>query len=103
MARSRLCRICSDWHDVSQAWPEACIGHFGTMPHASAPYVISDTMDPIRSMVSGRMHDSKSRYRTEVHAAGCRIVGNDRLDRSTTPLPPIAPDIKRAVAELSSR
>lgn len=101
MARSRLCRICRDFHDVDAAWPEACVGHFGSADSNPTFHVISDTMEPVRSMVSGRMHDSKSRYRAEVHAAGCRIVGNDKLERSVKPISRPGADIKRVIQQLS--
>lgn len=104
MARSRFCRVCKSFHDVEQAWPVECAGHFAT-PSAGAGearfYVISDTMDAVRNMADGKLYDSKSRYREAVHAKGCRIVGNDRLDRSTTPLPSARDDIRRAIAQLS--
>jgi len=79
--------------------------HLAEPLHSGGPtfHVISDTMDPVRSMVSGRVHDSKSTYRNEVHAAGCRIVGNDRLDRSMTSAPRAGADIKRTIEQLSQR
>jgi hypothetical protein len=69
----------------------------------AAPFVISDTMDGILNHADGRMYDSKSRYTRAVKAMGCEIVGNDRIERRTTPLPPVGPDIKRAIEQLSSR
>lgn len=69
--------------------------------HGAGPYVISDSMNPIRSMADGRVHDSKSRYLQGVRDAGCRVVGNDRLDRTITSAPRAGADIKRAIQQLS--
>ena len=77
MARSRYCRICSDFHALDMAWPEACLGHFGSVSDGAGPYIQSDTMDPIRSMADGRMYDSKSRYRADIRARGLIEVGNE--------------------------
>jgi hypothetical protein len=69
----------------------------------SGPFVISDSMDPIRSMADGRMYDSKSAYYRSVRAAGCEIVGNDTasLRHRPTELPRVAPDIARAIQQHS--
>lgn len=106
MARAtyRTCKVCRELHEM-QTWPEACYGHFGEPPR-QATYVRADGMDPIRSMVSGKMHDSKSAYYGEVRRAGCEIVGDDRGGFGKPPgyqAGDVAADIKRAVAELSQR
>jgi hypothetical protein len=40
-------------------------------------YVISDTMEPTRHMVTNRMHTSKSEFRKDTRRAGCVEVGNE--------------------------
>lgn len=77
--------------------------HLAPPLHDGAPtfHVISDNMGAVKNMADGRMYDSKSRYRDAVHAAGCRIVGNDRLDRRTSAAPRAGADIKRAIQQLS--
>jgi hypothetical protein len=42
-----------------------------------APMVICDAMDPVQSMASGKMYDSKSAIRAEYKALGFIEVGND--------------------------
>jgi len=74
MARSRFCKACEGWHDLNEAWPRECLRETAQ----PAPYVRPDGMDPIRSMVSGKLHDSRSTYYREVRSAGCEIVGDDR-------------------------
>jgi hypothetical protein len=72
----------------------------------SAPGVIGDAMQPIRSMADGRMYDSKSQYRQSLRERGCIEVGNERapFDRKPEFNPgPVAPDIVRAMEQLSSR
>lgn len=80
MARSRFCRVCRDLHDLDGAWPEACVGHFGTVSAGAGDarfYVQSDNIDAFRSMADGRTYDSKSAYRADLKARGLVEVGND--------------------------
>jgi hypothetical protein len=65
--------------------------------------VISDTMEPTKHMATGRLIDSKARFRAETRAAGCIETGNERI----TPRKPIPlsreqrrNDIRRAVYNL---
>lgn len=99
MARSRYCRVCQDFHDLTQAWPLECVGHFGVKANA-APFVHSDTMDAMVSMADGKMYDSKSRYRTELRAHGCYEVGNDSMERSTTSAPPVRDALRHTLRQL---
>jgi hypothetical protein len=72
----------------------------------AAPYIRTDGMDPIRSMVSGRMHDSKSAYYAEVKRAGCEIAGNERasFDKRPEYRPQgVGADISRAMDQLRAR
>lgn len=71
-------------------------------------HVISDTMKPARHMATGRVHDSKSRFRADTRAMGCEEVGNDPAITRERPRPEpsmgeIAMDVKRAIQELNSR
>lgn len=66
----------------------------------SGPFVISDTMEPIRSMADGKMYNSKSVYARSVKAAGCEIIGNDTVPRRRTEMPPVREDIRRAIQQL---
>lgn len=99
MARSRLCRSCSEFHDLAQPWPQACAGHFGEQT-GSAFNVISDSMDPIRSMADGKMYDSKSRYRGDLKARGLIEVGNDRVERRPVQAPRVRDDMRQALRQL---
>lgn len=74
-------------------------------------YVIGDVMDPVRHMATGRVHDSKARFRADTRAAGCVEAGNDpaiRRDigvhgRNRVSQADVVNDVKRAIAELRSR
>ncbi len=69
-----------------------------------APYVISDTMDHTWHPVTGQMIDSKAKFRQITRSAGCDEVGNERMEpRAPTTVPPVGPDIKRAIEELRGR
>jgi hypothetical protein len=103
MARSRLCRVCKDFHPLGGTWPVECYGHFGVQA-SPAPFVRADGMDPLRSMVSGQFFDSKSAYYAEVRRAGCEIVGDDKSGFRAPPgYQPgnVEADIKRTIMELS--
>lgn len=73
--------------------------------HGSGPMVISDTMDAIQSMVSGKMYDSKSEYYREVRQAGCEIVGNEKITpKERDPVPEnIERDVAQAVQQVASK
>jgi hypothetical protein len=103
MARSRLCRVCKDWHSTDSDWPRACYGHFGATAHGAGPNIISDHLDGVLSHVDGRMYDSKSRYYASVKAAGCEIVGNEKIRPQPVKRSPVGPDIMRALQQLQSR
>ncbi len=75
-------------------------------PRHSGPVrgVISDTMGPLRHPITGKLMDSKSRFRAETRAHGCVEVGNDQqrdtrriegFDSNTRKM-----DISRAISEL---
>lgn len=41
------------------------------------PRIMSDVMEPVQSMLDGKMYDSKSALRATYRANGCVEVGND--------------------------
>lgn len=84
LARSRFCRVCRDFHDLDEAWPAACHGHFGTVAEGG-PQIISDTIEPFRSMADGKIYSSKSLYRGDLRARGLTEVGNDAQSRTPRP------------------
>lgn len=43
----------------------------------SCPMIAQDTMEPVQSMLDGKMYDSKSKLRSTYRAAGMVEVGND--------------------------
>jgi hypothetical protein len=49
----------------------------GQRSHLAGPQVIGDTMEPVQSMLDGKLYDSKSRLRETYRAAGVTEVGND--------------------------
>jgi hypothetical protein len=97
----RRCKSCGDWHDLDEPWPEKCFTHFQTKN--SAPYVISDNMEPIKHHATGNMISSKRAFAKETRAAGCIEIGNEPI----RPRKPILLDkgqrreaIKRSIYEL---
>lgn len=93
--RSRKCKVCGEWHDLSEPWPVECYDHYGH--RADTHYVIRDDMDPVRSMLDGQMYDSKSRLRATYRAAGVEEIGNEQ-PRTERPKPRVDRDeIRRAI------
>jgi len=78
MARQRFCKVCGGWHRLDAPWPDAC----WRVPeharsHLAAPMIIGDGMTPVRSMLDGKIYDSKRALRATYKAAGVTEVGND--------------------------
>ena len=74
-------------------------------PPSSGVFVISDVMDATLHPVTGKMYDSKSRFRAETRARGLTEVGNEKIpDRVDRSLPPgRREEMGRIYDELSSR
>lgn len=71
-------------------------------PPQHGPYVITDTMPATMNHADGRRYDSKRAFERAVRAAGCEVVGNEALPApQRAELPPVGPDIKRAIEELN--
>lgn len=102
MARERFCKVCRKWHSLSEPWPAECIPVRTGRSDLAAPMVIIDTMDPVQSMLDGKMYDSKSRLRRTYKEAGMIEVGNE----TPKPMEKPKPDrkaIKAAVRKAASR
>lgn len=106
---SRLCRACSDWHDLNEPWPRACANHFKRTTEARSslprPMVISDDVD-VASPVSGERFTSKSELRRHYRANGVRELGNDTIkprdnDEADIALAPIERDVAQAFNSVS--
>jgi len=76
MARERLCKVCRNWHELD-AWPHNCMKAAPNRSELPAPMLIRDNMDETRSMLDGKVYDSKSSLRKTYKQAGVVEVGND--------------------------
>jgi hypothetical protein len=78
MATYRICKVCGDLHDVAM-WPD---NHREWMPDLrsdlAAPMLIRDSMDPVKSMLDGKMYDSKRHLRRTYREGGVVEVGDDK-------------------------
>lgn len=99
MARSRLCRCCTEFHDLAQPWPEACGAHFGAVS-ASGPHIVSDNIEPFRSHADGQIYSSKSLYRQDLKARGLIEVGNEQVQSAPTRLPPVRQHLRQSLEQL---
>jgi hypothetical protein len=103
--RYKLCALCGDMHAVDD-WPD---NHVQPL---AAPMVIRDGMDPVQSMLDGKLYDSKRALRATYRPSGNREgkyyseVGNDPSVLSPKPYVKPKPDrkaIKAAVGKAFSR
>lgn len=63
-----------------------------------APFVVGD-IQPYRSMIDGRMINSRSEHRVHLKEHGCVEVGNDSsLKNTEPPRPQSPPGLKEAIA-----
>ena len=68
------------------------------MPHVSAgPSIIGDIQD-VRSLLDGKVYNSRRHYRDSVKARGCEIVGNDLNNQPMTTPTPDTPGLKEDIA-----
>jgi hypothetical protein len=74
----RMCKVCGDLHEVGN-WPD---NHREWMPDnrsdLAAPMLIRDSMDAVKSMLDGKMYDSKRGLRRTYREAGVIEVGDDK-------------------------
>ena len=61
-------------------------------------HLISDVMEPVKSMADGKMYDSKSRYRAELRARDMVEVGNERVESPTYEPPSAAKELAEALS-----
>lgn len=96
-----MSRITLIWN--GEEWVERARYQRPTKGHVA---VISDHLDAMVSMADGQTYTSKRAYQKSVRAAGCEIVGNERIDHIRRPElhghHEIAHDIKRSIEELRS-
>lgn len=90
--RERFCKVCRGWHRLD-AWPHNCAKERNWNRSAlPAPNFICDTMEPVRSMLDGRMYDSKAALRSTYKQAGVVEVGNDSSVTEPKPFKKPKPD-----------
>ncbi len=85
--RSRLCKRCGAFHDLDAAWPAACLPDPPKASELAAPTVIRDTIDPLQSMLDGKLYTSKAALRKTYREAGVTEVGNDKPKPFVKPKP----------------
>lgn len=72
------------------------------------PAVIGDAMPATKHMGTGRIHDSKAKFRADTRAMGCDEVGTDKSIMRERPryeprMSEIVQDIKKSMEQLRSR
>lgn len=74
----------------------------GKRSNLGCPMIVGDTMQPVQSMLDGKMYDSKSALRATYKAAGVVEVGNDSSVTAPKPRARPKPD-RKAVKETVSK
>lgn len=108
--RQRFCRMCRGWHELDK-WPVECWEHQASLNHARSslpsPMVISDNIDPVRSMADGKEYTSKAALRATYKPSGnpqgnsYAEVGNEIMPSAPKPKPDdgaIQASLQKAVA-----
>jgi len=97
----RFCKVCRGWHDLGEPWPPECVPpRKDTRSGIPAPMLIPDGMEPVKSMLDGKMYDSKAALRATYKAAGVAEVGNDSSLTDPKPFKKPAPDKNKIRAAL---
>jgi hypothetical protein len=104
----RHCRICNGWHDMDEAWPQACLGHFVPGAKASDGVQIIKDIEPYQAMgadvaakgnapkIGGRRQHREYLKRNGYHEVGTEPVRQKQVDYQD-----VSPrEIRRAYEEL---
>lgn len=93
-------------HEVS-AWPSACLEQFRkARSDLPMPAIRADGMSPIMNHADGQMYDSRSAYERGVKAAGCEIIGSEKIEPKPRPVlsdRELKQDIKTAMDQVEAR
>lgn len=104
MSRERFCKVCGSWHALDRPWPHNCRAEDWTQrSEMAAPMIIRDGMEPVQSMLDGRMYESKRALRATYRQAGVVEVGDEPIKPSTPAKKPDRAKIKEAVGRAFSR
>ena len=90
---------------MDEPWPRACAKHFTNhqekRSRLSAPFIISDDLGPngLLNHADGRTYTSKAAYVKAVKAAGCEIVGNEKLRPPPREKVKLSDSVRREIRE----
>jgi hypothetical protein len=100
MTVQRLCKFCGGFHDVER-WPGNCLPEENwNRSSLPAPFLCTDSMTPVQSMLDGKMYDSKSVLRSTYKQAGVTEVGNDSSVSNPKPMQKKRPDRQKIRASI---
>lgn len=80
----RLCRVCRDFHELEEAWPEACYGHFPGYSASNSITIIKD-ISPYQAVAIDKRTGkapkigSRREHKEFLRANGYREVGNEPI------------------------
>lgn len=109
MPNSRYCKVCKDFHDLSEDWPEACMGHYKPYRQSESITIIKD-IEPYKAVASdiatGKppVIAGRAQHREFLKRNGYFEIGTEKLQPKPRPVETVSKhEIKRAIEEMKSR
>lgn len=90
---------------MEEPWPYACAAHFrndqAKRSKLSAPFIINDDLgsNGLLNHADGRIYTSKAAYVRAVKAAGCEIVGNEKLKPPPREKVKLSDEVRREIRQ----
>jgi hypothetical protein len=114
LSTSRFCRVCKNFHDLDEPWPQACHAHFGSRAGASIqiiadiqPYraVAEDCATGKAPIIMNRREHKEFLRRNQYVEVGNEYNKGPRAERHHTAAAFDSPreDIRRAVRKVLGR
>lgn len=97
---SRHCDVCNGWHDLEEAWPSQCVGHYRKRRGEDRVGLqIMKDIEPYKSVVDGSVIGGRKQHRDHLRAKGLIEIGNEKVEQRYVPPPSPVTDILRAMNE----
>lgn len=106
----RLCKACGGWHDLHDAWPDACAAHWSVSATIGGGSIqIIKDIEPYKTAASDidgkrKVIGSRSEHRSFLRRNGYVEVGNDAQPPKPAQLDLASPrDVSNAIDQIRSR
>ena len=95
----RKCKICPDWHDLDEPWPQACIGHYREGAERGQALTIIKDIEPYKNVIDRKVIGGRRQHREFLREHGVVEAGNEPVKAQRRPMP----DNKQGRAEALKR